>query len=273
EPEVQAAGQGAHQTPAHPVPQARRQGRAGEGHTGAASPRGVSGPQVRRARGAGGRPRAGGIGGAHQGGGPLRRGPEDRVLDLRDAEHPRRDQALLPRQGMGDAGAARPAGAKAVGQGGHPRPDRQERPLAHDPGALCGPRGRRGERGRGAHPRAGLQHREPRRPGEPRRAGGRHHHGPPGRRRLAHRGARGQDTPAAGRGRLAGAAAADPQSPVQRGQDADGDSRPHRREPDARLAPPQAGPAGPAGRAHGDGERTPPHDDDHDLGRGPCRAV
>ena len=47
------------------------------------------------------------------------------------------------------------------------------------------PRLGRGERRRGPDPRPGLQHREPRRPREPGRARGRHHHGPAGRRELS----------------------------------------------------------------------------------------
>ncbi|CAA9438050.1 MAG: RNA polymerase sigma factor SigB, partial [uncultured Rubrobacteraceae bacterium] len=271
EPEIQAAGQGADQASADAVSQDGRPGRAGEGDPGATAPGRVSGPQVRRTRGARGRPGAGRLRGAHQGRGPLRRGPEDRVLHLRHAKHSRGDQALLPRQGVGDARTPGPAGAAPVCQGGDPRPDGQERPLADDPGALRGAGGRRGERRRGPHPGTGVQHREPRRPREPRRAGGRHRHGPPGRQRLAHRGVGGQDTPAEGRRRAQGAAAADTQAPVQRGQDADGDSGPHRCQPDARLAPAPAGLARPARGACRDGERTPAHDDY--FGRGPCRAV
>src|SRR3712207_8630691 len=39
---------------------------------------------------------------------------------LRHPEHPGRDQALFPRQGLGNAGASRFAGAETVRQGGHP---------------------------------------------------------------------------------------------------------------------------------------------------------
>ena len=66
---------------------------------------------------------------------PLRRGPEDRVLDLRDAEHPGGDQALLPRQGLGDARPARPAGAAPVGEGGDQGRDREDGPVALPAGA------------------------------------------------------------------------------------------------------------------------------------------
>ncbi len=65
-------------------------------------------PQPRRAlRG----PRPGRHDRPDQVGRPLRHRPRRGVLDLRDADDHRRDQALLPRQGLGDPGAPAAAGA------------------------------------------------------------------------------------------------------------------------------------------------------------------
>ena len=52
------------------------------------------------------------------------------LLLLRDADGPRRDQAPLPRQDVGDARPARPAGAPARGGQGARQADQRARPLA-----------------------------------------------------------------------------------------------------------------------------------------------
>src|SRR5215211_5538471 len=65
----------------------------------------------------------------------------------------------------------------------------------------------------------------------------------------------GQDIAPGGHRGPQGTAAADTEVTLQRGQDADRDRGPHRREPDARLPPSEARPRRPAGRAGADGTR------------------
>ena len=91
-----------------------------------------------------------------QGDRPLRPRPRRRADHLRDAEHHRRDQAPLPRQGLGGARAARAAGAERPALEADRGADRPARPLAHDRRAREGG-GRRGGGGaRGARERPRL---------------------------------------------------------------------------------------------------------------------
>ena len=97
----------------------------------------IPGPPVRRPRRAARRPRPGRHDRADQGGRPVRHRARRRVLDVRDADGRRRDQAALPRQGLGGPGAAPAAGAAAVAVLGH-------RGALPEPGPL--PHGRRARR-------------------------------------------------------------------------------------------------------------------------------
>ena len=81
---------------------------------------------------------------------PVRHRPRRRVLDLRHADDHRRDQALLPRQGLGDPGAAAAPGAADADQRRHRRAHPAARPLPHAARAGRGDRvHRRG--GHGGH--------------------------------------------------------------------------------------------------------------------------
>ena len=66
-----------------------------------------------------------------QGDRPLRHRPRRGVLDVRDPDHRRRDQAALPRPRLGDPGAAPAPGAAAVDHHRDRRPDPAARPLPH----------------------------------------------------------------------------------------------------------------------------------------------
>ena len=79
--------------------------------------------------------------------------PRRRADDVRDAEHHRRDQAALPRQGLVGARAARAAGAERAALAADRAADRAARPLADDPGAREGGRRRGGGGARGARVR------------------------------------------------------------------------------------------------------------------------
>ena len=68
-------------------------------------------------------------------------------------DHRRRDQAALPRPGLGDPGAAPAAGAAAVDHHGHRRADPAARPLPH---GLRAGRAHRGHR-RGGHRGPGVR--------------------------------------------------------------------------------------------------------------------
>ena len=94
---------------------------------------------------------------ADQGDRPLRRRPRRRADDVRDAEHHRRDQAALPRQGLGDPRAARPAGAERAALAPHRGADRPARALADDRRAREGGRRRGGGGARGARERPGVR--------------------------------------------------------------------------------------------------------------------
>ena len=87
---------------------------------------------------------------ADQGDRPLRPEPRRRADDLRDPEHHRRDQAALPRPGLGRAGATRPAGAERQALEARRAAHRAARPLAHGARAGEGSRCRRGRGARGA---------------------------------------------------------------------------------------------------------------------------
>ena len=92
-----------------------------------------------------------------QGDRPLRRRPRRRADDLRDAEHHRRDQAPLPRQGLVRARAARAPGAERPAVEADRGADGRARALADDPRARQGCRGRGGARARGARERTRVQ--------------------------------------------------------------------------------------------------------------------
>ena len=62
---------------------------------------------------------------------PVRLRARRRVLDVRDPDDHRRDQALLPRQGLGDPGAAPAAGAADADRHGDRGADPEPRPLPH----------------------------------------------------------------------------------------------------------------------------------------------
>ena len=64
------------------------------------------------------RPRPGRVARAAEGDRPLRPRPRGRLLELRGPDHPRRDQAPLPRPHLGCPRPARPAGARAEGRPG-----------------------------------------------------------------------------------------------------------------------------------------------------------
>ena len=87
---------------------------------------------------------------ADQGDRPLRPRPRRRAVDVRDAEHRRRDQAALPRQGLGGTRAPRPAGAERQALAARRGPDGRAEPLADDPGAREGRRRRGGGSAGGA---------------------------------------------------------------------------------------------------------------------------
>ena len=100
---------------------------------------------------------------ADQGDRPLRPRPRRRADDLRDAEHHRRDQAPLPRQGLVGARPARPAGAERPALAPRRAADGPARALADDPRARQG-RGRRGggsARGARVGPRVQLARSRP----------------------------------------------------------------------------------------------------------------
>ena len=75
--------------------------------------------------------------------------PRRRAHDLRDAEHHRRDQAALPRQGLGGARAARAPGARRAALEDRRAADRAAQPLADDRRDRQGGRGRGGAGARG----------------------------------------------------------------------------------------------------------------------------
>ena len=92
---------------------------------------------------------------AHQGDRPLRRRPRSRAHDLRDAEHHRRDQAPLPRQGLVGARAPGPPGAERPALEADRGADCRARPLADDSRAGQGVGRGGGARRRGASRAAG----------------------------------------------------------------------------------------------------------------------
>ena len=119
------------------LPPRRRRGRArragGALHPARPRPR----PALHLHRRADRRPAPGRQSRPDQGDRPLRARPRHEVHELCRAHHPRRAQAPLPRQGLGAARAARPAGALARAQPRDRGAVQGARPLAH------GPRGRR----------------------------------------------------------------------------------------------------------------------------------
>ena len=80
---------------------------------------------------------------ADQGDRPVRRRPRRRADHVRDAEHHRRDQAPLPRQGLVGARAARAPGAERQAVEADRGADGRARPLADDPRARQGCRASR----------------------------------------------------------------------------------------------------------------------------------
>ena len=98
-----------------PQPRARRARRD------APAARRVPGPPLPQPRRAAGRPGAGRDDRPDQVGRPLRPRARRRVLDLRDADHRRRDQAALPRQGLGHPRPPPAAGTQALPDQGDQR--------------------------------------------------------------------------------------------------------------------------------------------------------
>ena len=80
-----------------------------------------------------------------------------RAHDLRHAEHHRRDQAVLPRQGLVGARAARPSGAQHPPEQGDRRARAQAAALADHQRDRRGGRADAGRSARGAGDRPGLQ--------------------------------------------------------------------------------------------------------------------
>ena len=115
------------------------------------------------------RPRPGRRHRADQGHRPLRPRTPARVLDVRDADHPRRDQAALPRHRLADPRPAPGPGAADHAQRGPRRPEPGARPGAHRQGAGRPHRDRRGDGARGARRRPRLLRRAARRAGRARR--------------------------------------------------------------------------------------------------------
>ena len=118
-------------------PRAGRRARARPAGRGDAAARpGARGP-LRQPRRAARRPRAGRLHRDHEGDRRLRPHARGALLLLRDADGARRDQAPLPRQDVGHARPARPAGAAAArGQGArqaHPRARAARRPSRRSP--------------------------------------------------------------------------------------------------------------------------------------------
>ena len=102
-------------------------GGAGGAPAAAGAPHGAALPPLRRAAR---RPRPGRHARADQGDRPLRPGARDRVLLIRGADDARRAQALLPRQRLGRARAARNAGARDAGRQRRQGPLAAQGPLA-----------------------------------------------------------------------------------------------------------------------------------------------
>ena len=103
-------------------------------------------------RGAVRRPLPGRLPRAREGDRPLRPRARRRVLELRGADDPRRDQALLPRPDVVGARPARPAGARAAGRpgGASSRGDLHRRRRCEEIAARVGAAGGRARGPRGA---------------------------------------------------------------------------------------------------------------------------
>ena len=141
----------------------RRTARPRRARHAAPAARAVPRPPVPRPRRAARGPRPGRHDRPDQGGRPVRPRARRGVLDVRDPDDRRRDQAALPRQGLGDPGPAPAAGAAHLARRRRPPSCRRGRPLADgrpsSPRTSASPRTRcRGSRGR-----AGLLHQQPRR--------------------------------------------------------------------------------------------------------------
>ncbi len=108
-----------------------------------------------------------------QGDRPLRARPRHEVHELRRADDPRRAQAPLPRQGLGAARAARPAGADARGQPRDRGAVQGARPLAQGPRGCRRARLQRREGARGSGGGGELRGRVARRADGARRRRGR----------------------------------------------------------------------------------------------------
>ena len=117
------------------------------------------------------RPHAGRVAGSDQGDRPLRSRSRDRVLLVRRADDPRRDQALLPRPHVGGPRAARPAGADAARRPRRRRAVGRAAPPAVGQGDRRRGRRRRGGDARGAAGRRRVPRRLLRRPARRRRRG------------------------------------------------------------------------------------------------------
>ena len=135
----------------------------------ASAARGAPGPPLPQPRRAAGRPDPGRHDRPDQVGRPVRPGPRRGVLHVRDAHGRRRDQAPLPRQGLGGPGPAPSPGAAAVADHGDRRALPAARPLADGAraGGAAGHLRGGGPGGAGVGQR--LQHALARRPGHRRR--------------------------------------------------------------------------------------------------------
>src|SRR3954469_7094158 len=154
-------------------------------------------PRRDRAR----RHRAGRLAGAREGGRPLRPRAGHRVRLVRDADDPRRDQALLPRLRLAGARPTRVAGARGQGRARFRGADEHARPRADAGRARGGDRHDRRARARGT----GERHGAPPAGAGPSPPGGR---GRTAARARGDRGARLRRGRGRGRGGLAAGAAA-----------------------------------------------------------------